>query len=122
MPLPLHTFREYQNKSFEWGVSDCCLFASDCCIESVGVDPAELFRGKYHSEIGAVKMLAKLGHIEEQFDKCFERVDVKQANRGDVVMKDRTVGIQWLGGVLCMSPSGIVLDKNFNPTIAWKVK
>lgn len=112
-------------RPFSWGESDCCLFAADCCIAVCSVDPAEEYRGHYSTETGAKRALkARHGSLEAAWDAYFERIDVKLAQRGDVVAYDgemgRSVGVVWAGEIWGMTPDGcsrIVCS----PDMAWRV-
>ena len=55
---------ERQHKPFEWGLHDCCLWASDAVRAQVGVDPAATLRGRYANAMQARRVLAALGGVE----------------------------------------------------------
>lgn len=46
---------------FEWGVSDCALWAANWVRDITGRDIAEAFRGHYSSAPGAVRALKRYG-------------------------------------------------------------
>lgn len=112
-------------RPFSWGENDCCLFAADCCVAVCNVDPAEQYRGKYKTEAGAKRKLKELhGSLEAAWDAYFERIDVKQAGRGDVVLYDgamgKTVGVLWAGDVWSITEDGAARVA-CEPKIAWRV-
>lgn len=52
---------EALQRPFEWGVHDCALFAADAVLAMTGEDPAEAFRGRYRTQIGAARVLHREG-------------------------------------------------------------
>ena len=72
---------------FEYGVSDCCLFAARAAEALTGRDIASRFAGKYEDLIGGLRLLRRetgcKGYVEF-FDTLFERVDPVFAHRGDL--------------------------------------
>jgi hypothetical protein len=77
---------------FAWGRHDCALFAADCVNAMTGVDPAERYRGKYDTARGAAEALRLYGAgtLLKTMKSIFWQVSVSHAQRGDVVMLDRT--------------------------------
>lgn len=85
--------KECRNRPFEWGIFDCCIFTADCCNILCSVDPAEKYRGKYKTELGAVRQLKKNhGSIAECLDFYFDRIDLSLVQRGDVCVFDNEQG------------------------------
>ena len=81
------------DKPFEWGSHDCALFAADCVKAMTGVDPAEAYRGKYDTAHGAAQALREhgAGTLLKTLKAIFgEPISPHFAQRGDVVMLDRT--------------------------------
>lgn len=115
-------------KPFEWGVHDCCLFVSDCCVAVCGIDPAADYRGRYTSETGAKRALLKLhGSVEGAFDAHFERVPVALAQRGDIVTYVDESGVtaaavRWAGGYWAALRDGGVGRIECEPVAAWRVE
>ncbi len=77
---------------FQWGVSDCAMFACDAIHAMNGSDPAHFFRGKYATQDDAFIWLKKFAG-GDLFDaaikivnelKCVE-VKSKQISKGDLV-------------------------------------
>lgn len=109
-------------KSHEWGKSDCCILAADACMAVSGKDPAAEYRGKYDSEIGAKRVLAKLS-IAEALDAHFERVDLAFVQRGDVVqMDDDAAGVVWAGVVWSVDKEKGIGMTNKTVRTAWRVE
>lgn len=55
---------------FAWGRFDCCLAACDGIEAMTGSDPAVWFRGRYKTELGALKALARfLGSTKKRFPR-----------------------------------------------------
>lgn len=81
---------------FEWGVSDCALFAADCVKAMTGFDWAEPFRGRYKTPRGSLLALKKYGNgsLEKTMDASFERHSkIALTRRGDVVAMDNPAGV-----------------------------
>ena len=81
-----------EERSFSWGGNDCFIFCGDAIAAVVGRDIfAEYeFRGHYSSPHGAVRLLLKHGcrGMADVWDRYFERIPVKFAGAGDLVMID----------------------------------
>lgn len=114
---------------FEWGTNDCGLYIADAVKAMTGEDIAHDFRGKYKTETGAKRQLAKLygGGLDKVMDAKLERIEVPFVQRGDVVLfagdLGPTLGIYFNGGVFSSGPDGSVfLDASFDKILmAWRV-
>ncbi|QBQ72940.1 hypothetical protein QJV43_gp24 [Serratia phage Serbin] len=115
---------------FEWGKHDCCLFAADVVMAMTGVDYASEFRGKYSTEIGAKRLLAKANEdgLTGVLDGKFAQVDLPYVQRGDLVMVQTdagpALGIYWSGqSVWLQGLEGVQLFINIKERIlkAWRV-
>lgn len=75
----------------EWGISDCLLTVMDAVEAVTGVDPAAKVRGKYSTELGAVRTLRrrKLADVEAALASLFPPVGRLMAQRGDVGIVER---------------------------------
>jgi|TARA_R110000851_G_scaffold46360_1_gene112827 hypothetical protein len=87
--------KERHNTPFEWGKSDCCLFAADAVQAINGSDPAHFFRSKYSTMKEAIKFIKHFsgGGVEETVEKIFmemghKQVSLESSNSGDVVLMD----------------------------------
>lgn len=82
---------------FKWGTHDCALFSASAVKAMSGVDPAADFRGAYDTEAGARQALRDhaAGTLLRTVKAWLgDPKPVAQAQRGDIVMLDRTtVGV-----------------------------
>lgn len=80
---------------FEWGAFDCAMFAAGAVIAVTGVDPVEVYRGKYSTELGAAKALKKYGagDLKSTLDTMFEARPIGRLQRGDLVWSGDAVGV-----------------------------
>ena len=97
----IQTIQAASERPFCWGENDCCLFVADVCLAACDKDPAAAYRGRYSTEIGAKRVLAKThGSIEAALDALFVRVPIAMAQRGDALVFDGpnglTAGVMWL--------------------------
>lgn len=112
---------------FVWGKNDCAMFAADAVQLICGTDFASEFRGKYKTEVGAKRSIAKQGGIVEILNSKLEAIPVDFSQRGDLVLFDgdlgSTLGIYWHGGVFAAGPDGVVLIDAIHHKItnAWRV-
>ncbi len=78
---------------FRWGSNDCALFACDAIKAMTGTDPAEAFRGTYSDRAGSAEALRTHGAGTLLRTATAWLGSPKHpvfAQRGDIVMKDRT--------------------------------
>jgi len=114
-------------RPFCWGENDCCLFVADVCLAACDKDPAAAYRGRYRTEIGAKRALAKThGSIAAALDMLFERVPVAMAQRGDALVFDgpqgQTAAVMWAGQVWAMTEQGARPIPDVVPLFAWRVE
>jgi len=76
---------EYRGKPFAWGSHDCCMTAAEWVRTCTGHDAANSYRGKYRSELGAMKLLKRDGGVRGIASACLPSVPVNFAHRGDLV-------------------------------------
>jgi hypothetical protein len=100
----------HQNRRFEYGKWDCCLFVCDAIIEMTGVDLAVSLRGKYSTRAGALQAIGEqLGTASIQAVAAnaaavhhMPEVPVPHARRGDMVLvargRDYSLGLVALNG------------------------
>lgn len=113
------------NTAFEWGVYDCCLFVADCCEIVCGVDPAESYRGKYKTELGAKRLIKKNhGTLEDAFDSYFKRRELSHVQRGDICTftndEGKAAAVYFAGDWWSTTDTG-VQRVHCDPIIAWEV-
>ena len=114
-----------RDRSFGWGVHDCCLFACDCIEAISGIDPAKDFRGRYNTMLGAYRRMAEFIGDEIPADRLVERtaericqnhgapeIPPTTAARGDVVVVREdgrdVLGIVWSRAIYLTSEDGLV--------------
>lgn len=56
--------RQWQDAPFEWGVSDCCMFAASWWERMTGTDAAGPWRGAYDSALGAQRLIDRSGGLD----------------------------------------------------------
>lgn len=125
-----------KDKLFEWGVSDCCLFVADAIQSYTGTDLADDFRGKYTTEIGALKAIKKVtggttvadaaaycaskhGLVEYEFPLMAKRGDLVLADNGGTLI----AAVVHLSGrhVISVSDIGLVRLPITSVKRAWAV-
>lgn len=112
---------------FRWGRWDCALFAADCVQAMTGHDFAAAFRGRYGSEIEALRLAG--GSLEDLADRLLGRgtANVARARRGDVVLVDTDRGpalaVVALDGmhVWCAAPAGLCRLPLADARKAWRI-
>lgn len=89
---------------FVWGANDCALFGSGAGAAMTGHDGLAKFRGRYRSRQGAARVLREIGEgtLILTMDAAYESRDPAFAQRGDLVMAEKSVGV-------CMGAFGLFL-------------
>lgn len=114
---------------FVWGECDCCAWACAWIAIRRGVDPAGSYRGRYSSERGALKHLARGGGMVPLVRREMAvagLAEVAEPKPGDVglVETDSTLGvalaIRTAKGWAAKSPTGVVVSA-FPCLVAWGV-
>jgi len=54
---------KYSDVTFKYGKLDCCLFVLNVVRDLTGTDYAAQWRGKYNSELGALRIVQKYGSL-----------------------------------------------------------
>lgn len=81
---------------FQFGHTDCCLFAADCVQAMIGRDPAADARGTYSDERSAARVLKKMGGLDGiAATRVGVEVPPAMARVGDLVLG--TAGSELLG-------------------------
>jgi hypothetical protein len=83
-----------QEREFQYGAQDCCLFVCDAILAMTDVDIAAAFRGNYASRreayafIKARAGLTSVAAITERITRKYEmpEIPLAAARRGDVVL------------------------------------
>lgn len=91
-----------------WGSHDCGLFFAGAVEAMTGFDPGAPFRGKYTTEMGAAKALAKFGEgdLQTTLDGLFDVIPVGFIQRGDGVWNGESVGISMGAYALFVATEG----------------
>jgi hypothetical protein len=72
-------------KPFAWGGHDCLLFAADWCRIVAGCDPADAYRGRYATRLGAERILRREGGMLALAERTMTMLEVDgPALAGDV--------------------------------------
>ena len=102
--------RANQDRRFEYGKWDCCLFVCEAIIAMTGVDLADSYRGAYANRAGALQAIGEqLGTASIQSVAAhaaaahhMPEVPVPHAHRGDMVLvargRDYSLGLVALNG------------------------
>ena len=121
-------YKSLDNQSpFVWGQSDCCLFAADAVKAMTGTDPAKEFRGRYKSEKGAARILARLGGLRKAIGSVMsEEINPLLAQRGDIVLLNNSgreiAGvIKSRGQISAKGVSGVIELPIRDAVCAWRV-
>lgn len=89
-----------------WGEDDCCLMLANWAVRLGHPDPAAHLRGRYRTELGCVRVLARAGGVLAVVGDCARRIGLEpteRPRRGDVgvVMAETAHGVRAAGG-LCL--------------------
>jgi hypothetical protein len=116
---------------FAWGNNDCATFAADAVESITGVDIADDFRGKYTTQLGALRTINKVtdgSTVADAAAHCatkhglLEHTHTLLAKRGDLVVIDNAgtliAGVIHLNGkdVVSVSEDGLVRLPVCDPT------
>jgi len=126
-----------ESTAFSWGSNDCALFAADAIQAQTGVDIAEKFRGRYRTELGAMKTIKKItggSTVADAAAYCATKHGMteyehpKMAKRGELVIVrnadgNEIAGIVALNGRHVLSPgeTGLVRFSILDVTRAWSI-
>lgn len=110
-------------RPFSWGELDCCLFAAEVVKAQTGTDLSADYRGRYSTELGAARVLKKLGGIDALLDQHFERVPFSQVQRGDVLQFDGPYGLTlgvFFGAIWAPTATGVA-PVDIIPLTVWRI-
>ena len=117
-----------RDRPFRWGQHDCATFAFDLRRDLTGGDDvASLWRGRYRTAQGAVRVMRRLGWSSLQAAGCDLLGDplpsVHLAQRGDLVLADTGLGFGVCLGARAagLAPEGLVLVQLSSCALAWRV-
>ena len=116
-----------RGRSFQWGQHDCALWAFDLRHDLTGGDDtAQLWRGRYRTARGAVRVMRRLGWLSLKAagrDLLGEPLpSVHLAQRGDLVLAETGLGFGICLGARAagIAPSGLVLVPLSACALAWR--
>jgi hypothetical protein len=115
---------------FAWGRHDCCTFAADAVVAMTGEDAIAAMRGKYTTQQGAARHIARAGSLHalvaRQIGEPMQTPAL--AGRGDVVLFEMVepYGPQALGicvgaHIAAPGPQGMVTLPITVATAAWRI-
>lgn len=124
-----------RDRSFEFGVHDCCITACDMIKEITGKDPGKKFRGQYgiDNPIRALRLVKEHGDVDgiaEQVCQEFGWPEISPAfaGRGDLVCLDlggqrKSLGWVDLSGTEVMAPAmtGVQSRPRSEVLRAWRI-
>jgi hypothetical protein len=117
-----------RDRPFRWGRHDCATFAFDLRRDLAGGhDVAALWRGRYTTARGAVRVMRRLGWQSLEAagrDLLGEPLpSVPLAQRGDLVLANTGLGFGVCLGarVAGMAPEGLVLAPLLSCAFAWRI-
>jgi len=117
-----------RDRPFRWGRHDCATFAFDLRRDIAGgYDVAALWRGRYTTARGAVRVMRRLGWQTLEAagrDLLGEPLaSVHLAQRGDLVLADTGLGFGVCLGAKAagIAPEGLILVPLSSCALAWRV-
>jgi hypothetical protein len=134
--------RERAQMPFAWGSNDCALFAADAILANTGTDVADDFRGKYTTQLGAIRTIQQVTGgttVADAAAYCatkhglVEHTHPLMAKRGDLVVIENDgnliAAVVHLNGyhAVSVSETGLVrlpiADHNGKPNVvrAWSI-
>lgn len=89
---------EKTREPFEYGTNDCALFVAGAVNAMTGFDPAEGFRGRYHTSAQAQRSLLSHGYekVTEMARQFFREIHPSRAQIGDLAVAEDALGV--IGG------------------------
>lgn len=100
---------EAATRPWAWGEFDCLLFLADWVERSTGIDPAGEYRGVYHDECSARRLIKSVGGIAALVERCAARVgfiETQAPRRGDIGLV--RVGLKRFRERIIMVPMGAI--------------
>lgn len=95
-------------QTYAYGRHDCLLYCAGAVKAVTGKDLAGGHRGKYRTEKGAARYLAKLGHRSPAslIDSLLPEKPIAKAMRGDIILDDDGICGVVIGGDALMAGDG----------------
>lgn len=115
---------------FAWVSNDCCTFAAGAVLAITGLDPMAPLRGKYATQAGAKRLIARAGGLQALVCRYLgEPLQTRaMAGRGDVVLYEmlepygpHALGICVGSMIAAPGPAGTVLLPITVASAAWRI-
>jgi len=118
------TIEKYRYSSFEWGKNDCAHFASNVVKSYTGIDYARHFRYAYKNEIHGYRTLKTLGYksLADLVNSLLPQIGLVRAQRGDVVMYKKSLGICMGEQSAFLWECGLILHPTLQCDNAWRIE
>jgi hypothetical protein len=116
MTLPEYIISKL-NVPFEYGTNDCILFTIGWL--ELSTDKKYLPQEKWNNEKQALRIIKKLGGLENQFDKHLKQIEPNFAKDGDLTIVD---GISYLfsgSNIVSVSKNGLIYRNRMLAKKAW---
>lgn len=101
---------EWQDRPFEWGVTDCCQFVSACVEELTGEDFVSLVLYENHDE--AIEQIDAAGGLDLLVSSVLGDPEEREPRDNDVVIVtcngEQILGFVWNGVVILRTEQGLV--------------
>lgn len=117
-----------RHAAFAWGQRDCPTFAFETrTLLTAGEDIAALWRGRYTTALGGIRIMRKLGwpSLESMGHALLGAPleNVLRAKRGDIVLTNTGLGFGICGGAhaVGMAPIGLVSAPLTSCRLAWAI-
>lgn len=116
---------EHQNRDFEWGGADCCLFVARVIDAMTDSDLEVQICTRYSDEPSALRFIAEHGSLEDAVSFYLGDIVSGSPQRGDAVLihggEDFAMGICLGGTVAGMGPNGLKLLPLSEVIGVWRV-
>lgn len=109
---------------FKWGEHDCALWSAQWVREATGQDFGSGWEGKYKTELGAARLLKRLGYatVADLADAHLARKPVPFAQRGDIVLSAQgCLGVCHGRHAFFLAASGVLMEPTAACVAAWTV-
>lgn len=119
-----------KTQPFEWGSNDCCLSAFKAVEIITGKNLVEKYQGRYSTELGSKRILAKYGHstIKEATTELLgEPLEFPlMASAGDIALlrdvnASLALGVVFGHGIYSVGKDGLVVLPITSAEAAWRV-
>lgn len=114
-----------QAQPFAWGTHDCATWVAGWGREVTGEDHAAAWRGRYDTEVGAVRMIRRAGYRDMAqwvSEICGDPLAHRlMAQRGDVALVEGALGIVTGGQVALLGPQGLAFRPLTDAALAWRI-